>query len=106
MKKFYFLAFFISLIFGFFVLNYFNTDKAEYLSSPLPDELMKNKNSEVSSLDFWFPALLGLFNSDSNSDSSIPVLTAKSVLVYDLKNNEAIFEKMLKPEFPWLHLQK
>ena len=58
--------------------------------SPLPEFLNKKNNSEVSSLDFWFPSLFGFFEPDG-----VPRLSAKSVLVYDLTDEKVIYEKTI-----------
>lgn len=104
MKKYYFLTLIITFVIGILAFDYYSNYKDKFISSPLPEELMENKNAQVSSLDFWFPTLFGFFNLDS--DSQMPTLTAKSALVYDLKNNEAIFEKNPKLKIPIASLTK
>ena len=69
--------------------------------SPLPEFLNKKNNSEVSSLDFWFPSLFGFFEPDG-----VPRLSAKSVLVYDLTDEKIIYEKNSKAKLPMASLTK
>ena len=69
--------------------------------SPLPEFLNKKNNSEVSSLDFWFPSLFGFFEPDG-----VPRLSAKSVLVYDLTDEKVIYEKNSKAKLPMASLTK
>ena len=84
MKKIVFLFVFLLIFVGLGFFVYLKSTKSQQIQSPLPNFLKKSDNSEVSSLDFWVPQLLGFFNLDSET----PLVTAKSVLVYDLKNEE------------------
>jgi D-alanyl-D-alanine carboxypeptidase len=104
MKKYFFLTFIIALILGFIFFDYFIPNDEKNISSPLPEELMENKNSQVSSLDFWLPSLFGFFNLDS--DTGIPILTAKSALVYDLKDEKVLYEKNPELVTPMASLTK
>lgn len=80
---------------------YFHHERAnaKNIDSPLPEDL-KN-NSEITSLDFWLPSLFGLF--DSNE---VPVLSAKSALVYDLTDEKTIFEKNSEERLPMASITK
>ncbi len=69
--------------------------------SPIPDFLSKKENSEVSSLDFWLPSLFGFLGGNDISD-----LSAKSALVYDLSEEETIYEKNSKEKLPMASLTK
>ena len=106
MKKYYLLSLIIIFVIGILAFDYFNNIKEKNIISPLPEELNSSNNSQVSSLDFWLPSLFGFFSSGSNSDSSIPILTAKAALVYDLKNNKAIYEKNTEERVPMASLTK
>ena len=84
------------------VFLFFHTSKNSQIESPLPDFLTKKDNSEVSSLDFWLPPLFGFFE----TDKSVPQLSAKSALVYDLANEKVIYEKNSKERLPMASLTK
>jgi len=101
-KKYYLLIFLISLILGFFSFNFFiKSSSGIEVSSPLPDELMENKNKQVTSLDFWLPTLFGIFDKDE-----VLFVTAKSALVYDLTRDEVIYEKNINEELPMASITK
>ncbi|OGH47165.1 MAG: hypothetical protein A3A51_02115 [Candidatus Levybacteria bacterium RIFCSPLOWO2_01_FULL_39_10] len=102
MKKIVFLFVFLLIFVGLGFFVYLKSTKSQQIQSPLPNFLKKSDNSEVSSLDFWVPQLLGFFNLDSET----PLVTAKSVLVYDLKNEEVIFEKNPEKKLPMASLTK
>ncbi len=82
---------------------YYHHEKtnARNISSPLPEDLSKNNNSEITSLDFWLPSLFGLF--DSNE---VPELSAKSALVYDLTDEVTVYEKNSQERLPMASITK
>lgn len=101
MKKYYFLVLIISFIIGLLSFDYYRSIKEDKIFSPLPEELMKNENDQVSSLDFWLPTFFDFFDSDE-----APVITAKSALVYDLTNEEIVYEKNINDELPMASITK
>lgn len=103
MKKlfaFFILILSIGLAFLFFL--FFYTPKNNPIESPLPDFLSSKENPEVSSLDFWLPSLFGFFE----NDKTVPSLSAKSALVYDLTDEKVIFEKNSKERLPMASITK
>lgn len=100
-----FSVFFIFLL-GFFGI--FGKKDNSYIS-PLPDFLTLGKNKQATFLDLWFPFLVQTpINSGQayGNSSDLPELTAKSVLVYDLSSNKALFEKKPKTRMPMASLTK
>ncbi len=104
MKKYF--AFFICtlvlILGGFTLFVYYEKFQAKNIDSPLPDFLSKKNNSEVSSLDFWLPSLFSFFD----SQDSVPSLSAKSALVYDLTSEKTIYERNSKERVPIASLTK
>lgn len=72
------------------------------LASPIPDFLNKNKNSQVSTIDLWFPFLSEVFSNSKNK----PQVSAKAALVYDLSDNKILFDKNSKARLPMASLTK
>ncbi len=65
-------------------MNYNDKDP---LLSPLQDFLENKLNSQVSTIDLWFP-------SDQKAEATnMPILSAKSALVYDLTTDKTLYEK-------------
>jgi D-alanyl-D-alanine carboxypeptidase (penicillin-binding protein 5/6) len=85
---------------SFYLYN--NYQKSKDVASPLPDFLSRNDNSEVSSLDMWLPSIFSFF--DTSDD--IPVLSAKSALVYDLTTEKTIYEKNADEKLPMASITK
>lgn len=98
----YFLCLVILAIGGLGLFIYHEKSQARIISSPLPDSLSKKENPEVSSLDFWLPSLFGLFGTETDK----PQLSAKSALVYDITDEETIYEKNSKERLPMASLTK
>ena len=96
------LSLFILLTTSFATLIYLQSTRSNDIESPLPEFLSQKENPEVSSLDFWLPTVLGFFTGTGDE----PQLSAKSVLVYDLKNNKPVFEKNPKERLPMASLTK
>jgi len=87
---------------GALALVYYQNNQINDIKSPLPDFLSQKENKEISSLDFWLPAVLGFFTGGEGE----PILSAKSVLVYDLENNKPVYEKNPKVRLPMASLTK
>lgn len=70
-------------------------------SSPIPDFLMLQKNSEVSTLFLWLPKIFA-------EDSSLkkPSISASSALIYDLTSRKTLFAKNPKKKLPMASLTK
>ncbi len=81
----------VAIIFTAIFWFYFSSDSQRDSGavSPLPDFLTLSKNSQVRLLDLWFPAMAQTNGQGLNPSQ----LTAKSVLIYDLATNNAVFEK-------------
>lgn len=97
---FFFLISFIGLIAIIFL--YFYSPRNIQIESPVPDFLSKKVNSQVSTLDLWLPFFANFFP-DSNEN---PQISAKSALVYDLTNEELVYEKNPDEELPMASLTK
>lgn len=93
------LSLFFSLLLVFSGIRWKND--ISYIS-PLPDFLTLGKNRQATFLDLWFPFLAQIYGSGYD----LPELTAKSVLVYDLSTNKALFEKKPKIRLPMASLTK
>lgn len=78
------------------------TEKSFTLISPLPDFLTMTKNEQVTLLDLWMPFIQQTYGSGFDGSQ----LTAKSVLMYDLTENKALFEKNAKEKLPMASLTK
>lgn len=72
------------------------------LTSPLPDFLTLSKNRQVTLLDLWTPFIQQTYGSGFDPNQ----LTAQSVLMYDLTENKALFEKNAKERRPMASLTK
>lgn len=107
MKKsflFLFVTVFFSLLFaGFYTyLTYDQEQDSSTLSSPLPDFLTLSQNKQVKFLDLWLP-FIGEMHEGKFDPSS---LTAKSVLMFDLTSEKALFEKSPRERLPMASLTK
>lgn len=71
--------------------------------SPVPAFLTLRENSQVRFMDLWTP-IMQYIPGTGNDD--VPSLTAKSVLMYDLSTNKAIFEKSPRQRLPMASLTK
>lgn len=80
---------------------YHEKTQAKDIYSPLPEELSKKNNPEITSLDFWLPSLFGLFEANE-----APELSAKSALVYDLTDEKTVYEKNSSERLPMASLTK
>jgi len=70
--------------------------------SPIPDFLNKKDNSQVSTLDIWFPFLHDILPGSTKK----PQLSAKSALMYDLTDNKVVYEKNSQEKLPMASLTK
>lgn len=103
MKRFFSVLLFTFLFTGIFlyVKPQFNT-QIRQITSPLPNFLMVNKNSQVTLLDFWLPFI----GQAQGSGSNVPNVTAQSVLMFDLTTNKTIYEKDPNQRRPMASLTK
>lgn len=97
------IVFVVSAI-GSTVFLYFTADEQHEttLFSPIPDFLTRTENKQVTFLDLWLP-----FIEQTHGNAFAPEsLTAKSVLLYDLTNEKALFEKDPHQRLPMASLTK
>ena len=90
----------ISVVISFFIHSKFFSRKN--IVSPLPNFLTAFTNNQVSTLNLWSP-IFAMFESTSNQ---VPVITAKSALIYDLKNQKVLFSKNPEKKLPMASLTK
>lgn len=89
----------ISTTFLYFTFS----DKQEsMLFSPIPDFLTLSNNKQVKLLDLWLPFL----GTSENTTHELPMLTAKSVLMFDLTSEKVLFEKNPRERLPMASLTK
>ena len=74
----------------------------EFIISPLPNFLTSFANDQVSTLNLWSP-FFEIFEEDKNK---VPVITAKSALVYDLTGEKILFSKSPERKLPMASLTK
>lgn len=70
--------------------------------SPLPEFLTLANNKQVTLLDFWFPFIEKTHGSELDES----LITAKSVLMYDLTTNQTLYEKESTARRPMASLTK
>lgn len=92
----------IAIFISFTGYIFLNEKKDTKIASPLPDFLTSLQNKQVTTLSLWEPILS--FFEDSATEK--PELTARSVLVYDLSEDKALFEKNIKQKVPIASLTK
>lgn len=106
MKKFFLNTFFVIFLSLFASVAYLFFTRSHTLSlalfSPVPDFLNLSKNDQVKGLSLWLPFL----QTASANNVKVPDLTAKSVLMYDLTTEKALFEKNPKERLPMASLTK
>ena len=78
------------------------TDEENNPVSPLPDFLTLSKNSQVKLLDLWSP----IVGKSQSGELDLSSLTAKSVIIYDIGDDKAIFEKNSTLKLPMASLTK
>ena len=82
-------------------LNTSFTGFGHYMFSPLPSFLTLSDNSQVTTLDLWQPA--DILAATTNS---LPILTAKSALSYDMTSDTILLEKNASSQVPMASLTK
>ena len=105
MKKNYKIYFLILavLLFGVSIFAYRQIFKdKEIIISPLPNFLTSFTNDQVSTLNLWSP-FFEIFEEDKNK---VPVISAKSALVYDLTSEKVLFSKSPERKLPMASLTK
>lgn len=104
MKKNYKIYFLILVVLFFavsiFIYKQIFKDK-EIIVSPLPSFLTSFANDQVSTLNLWEP-----FFEMFDSQNKIPVISAKSALVYDLTNEKVLFSKSPERKLPMASITK
>lgn len=71
------------------------------LTSPLPDSLTSYVNRQVSTLNLWFPSV-----KSEEDTTQKPVISARSVVIYDLTTEKFLFEKNKDDKLPMASLTK
>lgn len=84
------------------LIFYKNSLNMATIFSPLPPFLSLLENTEVTTLDLWEPKLESVAGA---ADKKLNI-SAKSALVYDLKENKVLFEKNSKTKLPIASLTK
>lgn len=95
------LTIFLSISSFFIYHKFFNSKQT--IVSPLPDFLTAFANDQASTLNLWSP-IFEMFN--PVSPIPIPVITAKSALIYDLKDQKVLFSKNPRERLPMASLTK
>jgi D-alanyl-D-alanine carboxypeptidase (penicillin-binding protein 5/6) len=96
------LLIFLGSLFYFYSKTEFFT--AQKITSPLPSFLSIPENNQVSTLDILTPSLE--FIGKYIKGNSVPDVTAKSALVYDLTTQKVLYEKNPKTRVPIASLTK
>ena len=91
----------ISVGFSAFVYKQFFESKNPTVS-PVPNFLTAFANDQVFTLNLWAP-LFEMFTAPSDQ---VPIITAKSGLIYDLDNQKVLFSKNPKDRLPMASLAK
>jgi serine-type D-Ala-D-Ala carboxypeptidase (penicillin-binding protein 5/6) len=98
---------YICLIIGFLIVGsifiYFQFSSSKRIISPLPGFLTAFVNDQVSTLSLWLP-ILKMLNPDLSE--TVPFVSAKAALIYDLSEQKALFSKNPKERFPMASLTK
>ncbi|MEK9178646.1 MAG: serine hydrolase, partial [Patescibacteria group bacterium] len=82
----------------------YESSKDKTLRSPLPFFLNIFDNSQVSTVDLWRPSQKNVL-SYTSSDSNVE-LSAQAALIYDLTDEERLYEKNSKERLPIASLSK
>lgn len=91
----------ISIVISIFMHSQFSSGKN--IVSPLPNFLTAFANDQVSTLNLWLP-FFEMFNPAPSNHVS--VVTAKSALIYDLKDQKVLFSKNPRERLPMASLTK
>lgn len=98
---------FLFLLVGAWWVLYASRQPSEIsLISPVPDFLNLEKNKQVTLLDLWLPFVGPTQQSVLSASSLQSVITAKSVLMYDLASEKTLFEKNPREKMPMASLTK
>ena len=94
--------FILVLIICIVILNYFFTNYSKNFSvlSPLPGFLTLFENQEVATINLWLPLI------KNTQKVTIPNITAKSALVFDLSSNKTVYSKDPNIRLPMASLTK
>ncbi|HBB76874.1 MAG: hypothetical protein A2186_00065 [Candidatus Levybacteria bacterium RIFOXYA1_FULL_41_10] len=96
----------ISLLAVLFVVFYFfyarSGEVQEKITSPVPLFLTLLENRQVSTLDIWSPSRGGVLSFSSGK----PEISAQGALVYDLTEDEIVYEKDSDARYPMASLTK
>ena len=84
-----------------FICSKFSPNKN--IISPLPNFLTASTNNQISTLNLWLP-IFEIFNPSLSNE--IPIITARSALVYDLENQKVLFSKNPTERLPMASLTK
>lgn len=102
MKKIFIPLAILFLLFAGYVSYRIVNASEETVTSPLPKSLTSSDNKQVTTLEIWKPILSWL----GNNQEIPPELTARSVLMYSLANDKAIYEKAPEEKIPMASLTK
>lgn len=94
------LLLFISFL--YFLIFPKETKEKQTVVSPIPDFLSIINNREVSSLSLWLPVL----SSFITGRDTVPQITAKAALIFDIENKKVLYEKNPKQRLPIASLTK
>ncbi|MEK7573864.1 MAG: D-alanyl-D-alanine carboxypeptidase family protein [Patescibacteria group bacterium] len=101
MKKLFFFVFsFLAILTASYLGYKFLISENNSITSPLPGFLTSFSNRQVSSLDIWKPVF------QSNAESKMPDITARSALIYDLTSDKVLYDKNIRKKFPIASLTK
>lgn len=90
------------IFFGIFFFSYNQILKSrEFIVSPLPNFLTVFANDQVSTINLWSP-FLEMFD----SQNKVPIISARSALVYDLTSKKVLFSKNPARKLPMASLTK
>lgn len=100
----YFLIVVVVSAVGSAAFLYFTAEEPKEITlfSPIPDFLTLSENKQVTFLDLWLPFIS---ESQENRFDALSV-TAKSVLMFDLTSEKALFEKNPRERLPMASLTK
>lgn len=94
------LLLFISFL--YFLIFPKDVQEKQTVVSPIPDFLSIINNREVSSLSLWLPVL----SSFITGKDTVPQITAKAALIFDIENKKVLYEKNPKQRLPIASLTK
>ncbi len=89
-------------VFLYFLIFPKTSEEKQTVVSPIPDFLSIINNREVSSLSLWLPVLSNFIT----GKDTVPQVTAKAALVFDIENKKVLYEKNPKQRLPIASLTK